>query len=360
MRILTRIKQVPSHYLLALILLPGGLPQTQKILLSYSAASADRLSLSSIVEGPSPLELKEVFSIDSGADISVARGMAKIQGFDIDEKRSLYVLGDRAIVQFDAKGRHLRSFGGLGQGPGEFLSVANIIGLADGVLVTDLGGQKIIIYSGEGKLVRELKIRRGGLASGYVLKNGRLVLAETGFDSKNDRLVSSVSLVSPSFETLKEIERNEYPNPFSSSNFEAGYYNVIWRIGGDRIFTGHQSPAYLIRVHDDDGKLIRTIERKLPRILTTDAFRQRYLAQFGNIYFNDFIKKITFPKYLNPYHSFTVDEVGRLFVMTQEMGNSPEEKMFDVFSPDGQLMTRASLPDCSRGGSSGWSSDTTD
>ena len=198
-------------------------------------------------------------------------------------------------------------------------------------------------------MVRELKIRRGGLAGGYVLKNGRLVLAETGFDSKNDRLVSSVSLVSPSFETLKEIERNEYPNPFSSSNFEAGYYNVIWRIGGDRIFTGHQSPTYLIRVHDDDGNLIRTIERKLPRIPTTDAFRQRYLAQFGNGLFEDFIKKITFPKYLNPYHSFTVDEVGRLFVMTQEMGNSPEEKMFDVFSPDGQLMTRVSLPDCSRG-----------
>jgi hypothetical protein len=330
-------------------LFAGGIALGRSAILSSRGGTDRRVVSFRTAEGAASIELQPAFVLDAGTDLSASRGMAKIQGFDLDENRSLYVLGDRSIVQFDAAGRYLRSFGGIGQGPGEFQAVVNILGLADGVSLMDLGGQKLITFSGQGKLLSEIKIPRGGLAGGCLLKNGRFLLAETGYDSKNDKLVSSVSLVSPEFKTLKELERSAFANPSSSPRFEAGYFNVIWRVGGNRIATGFQNSDYRIRVFDLEGNLQHSIERKPPRIAMTNTFRERYLAQFGSGLFEDIKNKIVFPKYLSPYHSFIIDETGRIIVMTPESGRAAGEKWYDIFGLDGRLITRASLPDCSRG-----------
>ena len=99
---------------------------------------------------PRGMTLVEEFAIDTGDNYLFDQGLAKFNGFDLDDRGFLYVLGDKKIGRFDTKGRFLKSFGSLGQGPGEFQTVTRVAGTDAGVALTDVSGQKIIVYDGEG------------------------------------------------------------------------------------------------------------------------------------------------------------------------------------------------------------------
>jgi hypothetical protein len=53
--------------------------------------------------------------------------------------------------------------------------------------------------------------------------------------------------------------------------------------------------------------------------------------------------KVFFSKYWHPFQFLFSDEEGRLFVMTHEKGENPEEHMFDIFNPEGVFVLRKSL-----------------
>lgn len=58
------------------------------------------------------------------------------------------------IRVFEADGRHVRSFGGMGGGPAEFLGVAGMDGAPDGNLwVLDGGNMRFAVYDTTGKLI---------------------------------------------------------------------------------------------------------------------------------------------------------------------------------------------------------------
>ncbi len=57
----------------------------------------------------------------------------------------------------------------------------------------------------------------------------------------------------------------------------------------------------------------------------------------------EYAKKIYFPEHWHPFHSFFLDDEGRLYVMTYEPGIKPGEYMFDIFNKDGVFIARMSL-----------------
>ncbi len=293
---------------------------------------------------PRGMTLIEEFAIDTRDNLLFDQGLAKFNGFDLDDRGFLYVLGDKKIGRFDAKGRLLKSFGSLGQGPGEFQTVARVAGTDAGVALTDVSGQKIIVYDGEGRLIHEAKIEKGGFSDGRMLKNGRYLLAENGVDPSADRLMNTLTLVSSSLEKIRELDRKEYPNPITSAVWQTEFPLVLWAVGGNRIAAGHQSPECRIHVYDLDGNLQMTVEKEYRKMPMTKAYREAVLGQFKGSMFEAIRNKAEFSKYLMPFKDFSIDDQGRLFVLTNEPAKAPGENWCDVFSPSGRLIFRVGIP----------------
>lgn len=98
-----------------------------------------------------------------------------------DGAGNLYVLdnGNHRVQVFDPSGRHLRSIGGEGEGPGEFKMPARLSVTNDGTCaVFDMANQRVSIFDPEGKLLRD-QILTGVARDLAFDRSGNLIIAQT-------------------------------------------------------------------------------------------------------------------------------------------------------------------------------------
>lgn len=114
---------------------------------------------------------------------------------------ALYVL-DRANHQvrvFDARGRHIRTFGGEGAGPGEFLAAATAGWLADTLWVSDPVQLRTTFFSPDGRVLRTLgpatraSRQFAPAVAEAVLADGSLLVLPTPADSRESTGAMDVS-----------------------------------------------------------------------------------------------------------------------------------------------------------------------
>lgn len=82
--------------------------------------------------------------------------MGAITGLAVGERGTMYVLDALApaVHAFDAQGRHLRSFGRRGGGPGEFATPHRIGFRGDSLWVVDTGHQRTTFFDARGGVLR--------------------------------------------------------------------------------------------------------------------------------------------------------------------------------------------------------------
>ena len=73
---------------------------------------------------PSSLHLEEKFTIDTEKEEIAEIGLFEIGGFDIDSEGKIYIFPDtrsdeNLVYKFDKDGNFIKTFGKIGQGPGE-------------------------------------------------------------------------------------------------------------------------------------------------------------------------------------------------------------------------------------------------
>ncbi len=80
--------------------------------------------------------------------------------FSLDSRGNVYVVDGRTlkILGFNPQGKLFVEFGGQGEGPGEFIQLIDLGTLQDQVWVKGL--RKIAFFTPEGKLIKEINIRR--------------------------------------------------------------------------------------------------------------------------------------------------------------------------------------------------------
>ncbi len=89
-----------------------------------------------------------------------------IDDFCCDDENNLYIAdsGWNKIFKFDSEGKYVTSFGREGQGPGEFLAVPKryalkiTFGNDKNIYITDAGNKKILVFSKEGKLLKQFSL----------------------------------------------------------------------------------------------------------------------------------------------------------------------------------------------------------
>ncbi|HEV2735173.1 MAG TPA: hypothetical protein VGV85_10055, partial [Longimicrobiaceae bacterium] len=112
------------------------------------------------------------------------------------------VVGDdqsKDLRFFDRAGRHVRTVGREGGGPGEFKAVGSLAALGDSLVVGDYNNRRVTVFAPDGKLVRAVPLDAAGSQSftlpvGYFGDGSVLVSSAGVFDGGSESGVSRDSI----------------------------------------------------------------------------------------------------------------------------------------------------------------------
>jgi hypothetical protein len=275
------------------------------------------------------------------------------------------VVADRTnLLRFyDEQGRHLRSVGGMGRGPGEFEEVEGLSVVGDTIVVFDGMLRRITAFDGEGTLLRTTQLR--GLLNTvrfYELLDvstvdGSLVFFHYGSGRvtrhRQIRWLSSAML------------RYHADGSFADTVGEPlGHDQFASRRGTIGAWFGRRSSAvmhgaelyiadggeYEVRVYELGGPL-----RRIPRIpLERRPVTPEHIEMARRDYVDDapahlhalraqvFAQRL-FPEQLPWTRGLAVDPEGLLWVGEYEVLQEP--RRWSVFDPEGRWLGRVELPE---------------
>jgi hypothetical protein len=290
---------------------------------------------------PAKLALKEEFSLGEGNKEEEI--FSEITSFVVDDEGSIYILDrkENKILVFDKKGKYLKSFGKKGQGPGEMSGPVGIhFTPAKEIMVEDPLNQRLAFFSLDGKFLKNISTAKF------------LTLAGIALDSLGNMIGQYVAVGGNKIN--REIEKFDKDlNPlftiatYDLSNILAGKINpfsmlTIYRVGKDDTILISNLDRYEIKVLNAEGKVIKRILKDWEPVKITEEYKRERLAQLPPE--AAMIKdKIEVPKVFPPYENFFLDEQGRIFVKTYEIGKTKEEHFIDIFDAAGNYIARLAL-----------------
>lgn len=302
-------------------------------------------------EGPRSLSLREEFRIDLEDEALAAAGLTDIATIDADSKGRVYLfrrgMGQGPVVfQFDDRGRFLKSFCTIGQGPGEvefpqFLRISAV----DEVRVLSQGATRLVYYDLQGRFLRQSRVSHDvQLVPNRIkaLANGNY-LAQYLLPDKDMNLAKVVlGLFDGEFHKITDIRDYEIPDSIKPGFKLLAYYPIVG-VSAMAFFVNWGPEGREIAVFDLDGRMKRLIRAEFPSLPVPSGFKKAILDQIplnlGKDIRDLFQTLETFP----PFQSFFTDDNGRLFAAGFEKDPVSGANICDVFSPDGVRLMRNGL-----------------
>lgn len=296
---------------------------------------------------PSELVLEKEYVIDTESPGLLEAGLTDIYQFGADSRGFVYLTQHArkdgfVIFQFDGRGRFLKSFGRVGQGPGEIESLSYFgISSRDDIFVLDTRRKKILFFAPSGELVKETLVPR--LLSGAIpLENGSFLAPESQDLPTSGFEEISLNLFDRQFAKVKAVCRFQVPSQFERmEKVNVFYPNPTGTFTSDRIFIGMPGREYEVLVYDLAGTLLRKIRKDYTPVAVTAGFQKDLLARVPKG--NSIAERLYFPDHKPAFQYFFADEAGRLFVMTMEKDDGSGQNVCDIFNASGVFIARAAV-----------------
>ncbi len=282
------------------------------------------------------------------------------------------VVGDdqaKDLRFFDRTGRHVRTVGREGGGPGEFKAVGSLGVLGDSLVVGDYNNRRVSVFAPDGKLVRAVPLDAGGSEDftfpvGY-LGDGSVLLSSGGtFDRGSRSGVSRDSVrylrLAPSGGAPREVGRFVGSEMFVQSadgaimaGPRAFGRSAEIAVVPDGFFYG-SSDTYQVGRYDASGTLLRLVRRPQATRAVTPADIERYrearLKQAAEVRGGRFremqeksLAAMSYPETMPAYGRIQADRAGNLWV--SEFQVTPEDPgKWTVFDPEGRMLGTVSTP----------------
>lgn len=316
---------------------------------------------------PDAVERATVWTIDSQPTLTIGalEGDSAYQLFRVggaarlaDGRVVILNAGTHQVRFFGTDGKHLRTVGRKGRGPGEFQSPFPLLHLPhDSIGVWDDSQQRITVFSPDGNLARVARLDRPAINAELVggFADGSLVMADFRFDvPKSGFVVAPAVLTRYSPKGVFSDSLGTYPWR------EIGMLDpVAGRIGsrtfaprtstaihGDRFWIGTAAEP-TIEVRDQRGKLIRIV-RWNPGDRTVGADDARLQFEARNPSATPERRRAfeaipVMERY--PTHSRLIaDREGNLWVQTYRRPTDTGPARWLVFDAEGGLAARVELP----------------
>lgn len=280
------------------------------------------------------------------SDKLLDKKFAEFGTFAVSKIGYIYFFSDKSgIFIFDNKGKFIKNYGKIGQGPEEIAEVSSMYFDGRGRLVIcDSGNMKVIYFDSEGNFIKEKKRAGYNSPNFYVLENGNYI-KEKSFLEKKTLFIENV-LYSKDNKLLVVLSKRKMDNPFTTGDkIPAVYGNMGFMVRNSKIYSFSQQDGYEIRVYNLNGKLIKKIIRVNYKKIKP---YERYIKEFESLFKRGFMKEIKnkfyFPKYLPPFHTMTLSDAGYIFVQTYEIDNHSGNYIHEIFNEKGWLLCSIPLP----------------
>lgn len=284
----------------------------------------------------------------------------------------------REIRLFAPDGVHIRTFGGEGEGPGEFLMGPNLVWASpDTLLAWDLRAWRMSWFDHQGTLLRTQslgpELRERSLPGRYaswgtwrLAPDGSFLLVGHEYHSDGERSWSTQPVVLiPSADEWSgpAIEVGEFPS--------GEYRTVQQRLALSHPFGSASSIAFhpdpfAVHVSDPqcwqvtrfgpDGRVQAVFRAAVPRRpITPDlmeivrdssaAWAHRSQVASSPEAFLTALAKFDIPDSISAIGAMHADTEGNLWVLRRTSGYQPDEPLADVLDPDGTWLGTVRLPD---------------
>jgi len=306
-------------------------------------ASADNLS--DVKKIYSSFRLEEKLRIDTGNKELIDRGLFDINNFAVDSAGNIYIINGKSqsdqVFVIDKNGHLIRSFARKGQGPGEIDNAYEIFLTSEGnIFIQDSGARKMAIFSPAGQLLSETRYE-GELGSLCPLPGQHFIGLESIFGAQVKEWLVCLNHYDSGLKKIGELDRLSYANPFLQKSVEATPHQIIYNLSADRIYSGYPERGYAFLCFDLNGKLIKKISRPSKKSNGFNAYKKIMKNELEALSRWGF--RLTYPDHVLPFYSFFTDDNGYLLVMTFEPGQKEGEYLYEIISPEGDLVRTVSL-----------------
>jgi hypothetical protein len=267
---------------------------------------------------------------------------SQTRSVQVDEEENIYVLDTKeaCVKVFDKNGKHLRTFGERGQGPGE-LQYPFRMNLVAGkeILIFDSGNRRLSFYSLQGKCLREISTGKYFFQRTVPDSKGNII---TELPIPGDKPITEIKKFDPNLNPLVTIEAREMERTPRVMTLIYPVWNVRV-MKNDNIVWGHPSNfKYEIFVVSPEGKTIRKIVKEYDPVKITKKDKEEVIKlRFGDREVPAGWK-LEFPKNYYPYYIFMCGDEGRIYVRTYEQDKEGNYR-YDVFDPDGRYIAKYTL-----------------
>jgi len=298
-----------------------------------------------------PVYKKDILMLEEELSLGKKEGekefiFTRVYSIDIDKEENIYVLDNLSaeVRVFNKKGKFLKVIGSKGQGPGEmqnphFIQILN----NQKLIIWDPATYRFLIFSLEGEYLG--KISSAGLS--YPLepvhwdKKSNLIAfifpppviggpELVKLNRKLDRLIT----ISTQEKDNSSLERkSKIISPIlSCAVFKDN--SVIWG----------NSKRYELQILNPNGKLVKKIIRICKPEKVSEIAKKELLEKFSSRYVAKLGFKPIFPKHFPFFQDISVDEEGRIFVLTFERVREEERFYYlDIFDSLGRYIGKAPM-----------------
>jgi len=277
-----------------------------------------------------------------------------------DKDGYVYICDYKAsnIKKFDSSGKHVKTIGRMGQGPGEFNMPFQITVADNRLIVWDMGNSRLCIHTTDGEFVKSVSVPRdeGRPQKMRALPNGDVIIElEKIYYGEGDKPQDCIiGLYSPDLEKKKilysqQVLRNKY------MRIESMFTNIIqpfspdvyWDISPEGKIVIAYSKEYEIDFYDSTKGKMSSFSHKYKPIRVTEKDKEAFFGGMTSTTASgsvkqgapDHILKYTeFPRFKPAFKEIIVDSEGNILVRAHRNNLNEEFHFMDVFEPDGKFI----------------------
>ena len=283
----------------------------------------------------------KALSLEEDLRIGIEEGdedymFANLRSVQVDDEENIYVLDAKyvKIKVYDKSGKHIRSFGKIGQGPGEFGWPSRMVIRTDEkIAILDSGNRRFSYYSREGDCLKEVNYAEYGNFIRAWPDSRDFVYCDVMSFSETSRIGKLVKFDAEFNQVSELAEMEETRNPMEINPI---LYRIVYNVLPDDRVIWARNLEYCIHVADAAGKLVKKIYKDYDPVTIAEAEKERIKKEYSSEDFPPTLK-IVFPKKYPPIYYLLSDDKGQIYVRTYTKNDEGLLK-WDVFDEEGRYL----------------------
>jgi len=233
---------------------------------------------------PHSFTLREEFRIDLEDAALAEAGLTDVATIDVDSRGRIYLFRrggnqGRVIFQFSDRGKLIKSFGTIGQGPGELMIPRYLqITPADEIPIYSQGAGSVVFLDGDGRFLRSIPMPTDHhfIPHHFAhLANGNFLGQYLPADEQSRFSKITVAIFDAHLKKIRDIRDFKLPKPESFKNLLASLPLIAVSDHGFFINSGPSGSD--IAAYDLDGRLVRLIRAPFRALRISSDYKKKLL-----------------------------------------------------------------------------------